>query len=90
VVGTLRHTGRVPAAATINLEHDAADADLRIEAPLLALWGAESVVGGLYDVLATWREKAVDVQGHALDCGHMLQEEAPAQTAAALIEFLRA
>jgi len=36
-------------------------------------------VGQLYDVLATWREKAIDVQGHALDCGHTLQEEAPAQ-----------
>jgi haloacetate dehalogenase len=78
------------AAATIDLEHDAADADRRVEVPLLALWGARGVVGQLYDVLATWREKAIDVQGHALDCGHTLQEEAPAQTAAALIDFLRA
>ena len=31
----------------------------------------------LYDVLATWREKAVDVGGRALPCGHTLQEEAP-------------
>ena len=28
-------------------------------------------------MLATWREKATDVSGRALDCGHTLQEEAP-------------
>ena len=46
------------AAATIDLEHDAADSDKRIEVPLLALWGAKGTVGALYDVLETWREKS--------------------------------
>lgn len=77
------------AAAGIDLEHDAADANRRVEAPLLALWGARGVVGQLYDVLDTWREKAADVRGRALDCGHGLQEEAPAETAAELLAFLR-
>ena len=77
------------AAATIDLEHDAADSERRVAAPLLALWGARGVVAELYDVLATWREKASLVEGRALDCGHSLQEEAPQQTADALIGFLR-
>lgn len=76
------------AAATIDLEHDAADADRKVIAPLLALWGARGTVGALYDVLATWREKAVDVRGRALDCGHGLQEELPEATAAELLAFL--
>lgn len=76
------------AAATIDLEHDAADHDRRVGAPLLALWGAKGVLGSLYDVLETWREKASDVSGHAIDCGHALQEEAPEATATALLEFL--
>ncbi|GJD99023.1 alpha/beta fold hydrolase [Methylobacterium isbiliense] len=76
------------AAATIDLEHDAADADRRVEAPLLALWGAKGTVGRTYDVLATWREKATDVSGHALDCGHTLQEERPDLVLAALADFL--
>jgi len=76
------------AAAGIDLEHDAADADARITAPLLALWGAKGTVGALYDVLETWREKAVDVRGHAIDCGHTLQEEAPEEVLAALLAFL--
>jgi haloacetate dehalogenase len=77
------------AAASIDLEHDAADAGRKVEAPLLALWGAKGVVGSLYDVLETWREKAVTVSGRALDCGHTLQEELPDQTAAELLGFLQ-
>ncbi|MBP2296566.1 alpha/beta fold hydrolase [Azospirillum rugosum] len=77
------------AAASIDLEHDAADADVRVSAPLLALWGAKGTVGALYDVLETWREKATDVRGRALDCGHTLQEEAPEETSAELLRFLK-
>ncbi len=78
------------AAATIDLAHDAADAERRIEAPLLALWGQRGLVGRSYDVLATWREKARDVRGHALPTGHYLPEEAPAAVSEALADFFRA
>ncbi len=79
------------AAAGIGLELDAADASAGriVNAPLLALWGAKGVVGQLYDVLATWRERASDVRGHALDCGHLLPEEAPDATYDALLAFFR-
>ena len=49
------------AAAWIDLDHDAADVDAQIMVPLLTLWGAKGTVGQLYDVLETWREKAIDV-----------------------------
>jgi haloacetate dehalogenase len=77
------------ASASIDLEHDAADAERRVEVPMLVLWGSKGVVGETYDVLATWREKANNVQGRALPCGHALQEEEPLLTAAALDAFLR-
>ncbi|WP_448208545.1 alpha/beta fold hydrolase [Azospirillum sp. sgz302134] len=77
------------AAASIDLEHDAADAGRKVTAPLLALWGAKGTVGALYDVLETWREKAVDVRGRALPCGHTLQEELPEETAGELLRFLK-
>lgn len=76
------------AAATIDLEHDATDAEKRIVVPLLALWGARGVVGTTYDVLETWRDKATDVRGRALDCGHTPQEEVPDGTLAELLAFL--
>ena len=76
------------AAAGIDLEHDAADNAARVQAPLLVLWGRDSVVGKLYDVLDTWREKALEVRGHAVSGGHTLQEESPGETAEALLGFL--
>jgi haloacetate dehalogenase len=75
------------AAAGIDLDHDAEDAEKRIEAPLLALWGAKGTVGHLYDVLQTWREKARHVEGRALPCGHTLQEEVPDETSKELLAF---
>lgn len=79
------------AAATIDLSHDAESdaAGIKVKAPLQALWGARGTVGALYDVLETWREKALRVEGRALDCGHTLQEELPDETAAEILAFLR-
>lgn len=77
------------AAASIDLAQDAEDAGRLIEAPLLALWGAEGLVGQLYDVKAVWKEKARRVAGQALPCGHFLPEEQPEATARALIAFFR-
>ena len=75
------------AAATIDLEHDIDDSDQKILCPLMALWGDKGLVGELYDVCATWREKAHSVTGSALPCGHFLPEEQPEETARLLVDF---
>ena len=75
------------AAITIDLEHDEADFDARIACPLLVLWGAEGLMHKSYDVLDTWRSKALDPQGRALDCGHFLPEEAPEETLREMLAF---
>jgi haloacetate dehalogenase len=76
------------AAATIDLEHDAADRDRRIECPLLVLWGELGAMHRLYDVPATWRDRAREVTAHSLPCGHFVPEEAPLETEVLLSEFL--
>lgn len=76
------------ASASIDLAHDSEDAERKVDAPLLALWGARGALGALFDVLATWREKARDARGRALDCGHTPQEEVPEETSAELRRFL--
>jgi haloacetate dehalogenase len=79
------------ASASIDLDHDAHDQreGRKIQAPVLALWGARGLVGKLYNVLEIWQEKAVEpVTGKALSCGHFVPEEAPEETIAALLEFL--
>ena len=76
------------AAASIDLKHDREDQTARIKAPLLAIWGEQSVVGELYDVKATWQEKANHVSGVALPCGHAIPEEAPAELTKHILRFL--
>jgi haloacetate dehalogenase len=68
------------ASAGIDLEHDRADvaAERRLEQPLRVLWGEHGVVGHCFDVLALWRERAEQVSGRGLPCGHYIAEEAPA------------
>jgi len=76
------------AAGTIDLEHDRADRGRKIDTPVLALWGAQAVVGRMFDCLADWREVANKVTGRAIDCGHFLPEEAPQETLAEIERFI--
>ena len=76
------------AAATVDQEHDVVSAGELIRCPLLVLWGAHGFVGRQYDVLRVWRRYASDVRGSAVDGGHFVPEERPAETAAALRDFL--
>ena len=77
------------AAASIDLEHDAADLGTKVTCPMLALWGAKGRIAQMFDVLATWRERATDVGGRALPCGHYVPEEAPEETFRELLAFFR-
>ena len=76
------------AAAGIDLVHDRKDQGRKLAMPVLALWARHSPVGTMFDCLADWREVARDVRGKALDCGHFLPEEKPAQVLAELRRFL--
>jgi haloacetate dehalogenase len=74
----------------IDRSHDEADraAGRRIGCPVLFLWAARDDMEDLYgDPLAIWREWGDDVRGQALDCGHHIAEEAPAELAALLTGF---
>lgn len=77
------------ASASIDLEHDRADvkAGHRLSMPLRVLWGQHGAVGRCFDVLALWRERATQVTGEALPCGHYLAEELPQQVAEHALNF---
>ena len=75
------------AAASIDLEHHTADADRKINCPLMVLWGEKGLIGRIYDPIAVLRDYAVDVSGRGVASGHFLPEEAPEETLAALVEF---
>ena len=79
------------ASASIDLDHDRADvaADRRLTQPLRVLWGAHGAVGKCFDVLALWRDRADDVSGRAVDCGHYVPEEAPDDIVREALAFFR-
>lgn len=79
------------ASAGIDLEHDRADvqAGRRLTQPLRVLWGEHGAVGRCFDVLALWRERATQVTGEALPCGHYLAEELPDQVAGQALNFFQ-
>ena len=79
------------ASATLDLAHDRADvaAGLRLAQPLRVLWGEHGAVGQCFDVLRLWRERAVDVSGACLPCGHYIAEEAPALLLAQAFDFFQ-
>ena len=75
------------AAVGIDLVHDEADLASRIPMPMLVLWGEKSHVNRSYRPIEAWRERASDVSGRMLPCGHYPAEQAPEETLAELLRF---
>lgn len=78
------------AAASIDLVHDAADLNKKIQCPLLVLWSEKGPFHRMLDVLETWKERADDVRGKALAAGHFLPEQIPNELVRELKVFLKA
>ncbi|GIH96156.1 alpha/beta fold hydrolase [Planobispora siamensis] len=79
--------------AGLGLDREADDADRRagrvVSCPTLFLWATRDDMEELYgDPLAIWRDWAPDVRGAAIESGHHLAEDAPAELAAELRRFL--
>jgi haloacetate dehalogenase len=79
------------AGASYDLRADEEDraAGRKIGCATLVLWGAAGIPGKSEAPLEIWRHWCTDVRGQAIDCGHFLAEEAPAETFAALLPFLK-
>lgn len=75
------------ASATIDLEHDAKDANIKVSCPVLAIWGEQGIIGKLFDPIALWSHKADDLITKAFSCGHYIPEEQPQETLDAFLEF---
>ncbi|HSI55655.1 MAG TPA: alpha/beta hydrolase [Ramlibacter sp.] len=79
------------ASAGVDLAHDREDiaAGARLSQPLRVLWGEHGAVGRCFDVLDLWRERAPQVTGRSLPCGHYIAEEAPALLQDEVLQFFR-
>ncbi len=77
------------AAATVDIADDERDLGKKLACPVLAIWGEYGKMHTLFDVLGTWKEKAANVRGHPVPCGHFIPEEAPDELLGDLLPFLR-
>jgi haloacetate dehalogenase len=79
------------AGATADLASDRADASAgrKITCPTLVLWGARGAIGKIFRPLETWRDLVASPRGRAIDSGHFIPEENPAETLHALRAFFR-
>jgi len=75
------------AAVSIDLEHDEADLHVKIPMPMLVLWGERSHVNRSFKPIEAWKERAADVRGKMLPCGHYPAEQVPDETYAELRAF---
>ena len=91
---TIRATCMDYRSIELDLAHDEADRGRKLTCQMLVLWGSNMdkrpgwQTGSRLDMLSTWRERASDVQGRAIDCGHFLAEEAPDETVKEILAFL--
>lgn len=91
---TIRATCMDYRAIELDLVHDEADRGHKLTCPVLVLWAGNMAkrpgwqTGKRLEILTAWRERAGDVRGKPLNCGHFLPEEAPEETAAEILAFL--
>ncbi|MEM7549820.1 MAG: alpha/beta hydrolase [Bacteroidota bacterium] len=74
------------ASKGIDMEHDKADADVKISVPTLVIWGKQSNTGN-FDYRTIWRNEADDVSFLELDAGHFIVEEKPQEVLEAILSF---
>ncbi len=77
------------AAIGIDLAHDEADLHRKLAMPALVLWGERSHVHRSFKPIEAWLERATDVRGKMLPCGHYPAEQLPDETYAELRAFFR-
>src|SRR5437867_3694827 len=77
------------AAVSIDLAHDEADLHRKLDIPVLLLWVELSHVNCSYQPIEAWLERASDVRGKMLPCGHYPAEQVPEETYTELLAFFR-
>jgi haloacetate dehalogenase len=76
------------AAASIDLNHDTADIDKRVQCPVLAFYGAAGQMAQLFDIPAEWRKRCADLSTSSLPGGHFFVDQFPRDVAQVLTDFL--
>jgi haloacetate dehalogenase len=77
------------AAASVDLDHDSADIDHRVECPTLVFYGSSGAMAKLFDIPREWRKRCRDVAEASLPGGHFFVDQYPDETTRKLRDFLK-
>ena len=75
------------AGASIDLVHDDADFDQKVNCPMLALWSSTGYVGRTQDPLKIWADYATNVRGHSLPAAITWRKKCPTRRTTPLKSF---
>jgi haloacetate dehalogenase len=78
------------AAGSVDFQHDAADLEAKVRAPVLAFFGSRGAMARLFDLPAEWRMRCANVSEASLPGGHFFVDQFPVETARVLSEYLAA
>ena len=84
---TIRSTCLDYRSVETDIKHDQVDFDRKLQCPVLVLWAGNMKkrpgwqTGNKLNMIEVWKEKAEEVQGEVINCGHFLPEEAPQKVA---------
>jgi haloacetate dehalogenase len=76
------------AAASIDLEHDAANIDRRVNCPALVFYGSTGQMAQLFDIPAEWRKRFSNSKDVTLPGGHFFVDQYPDDVAQMPSDFL--
>ncbi len=75
------------AGASIDLEHDRADLDRRVDCPSLAMWAGDGLMAQHFDFERIWAQRCTQLQTASVSGGHFFPDHNPADTARVLGDF---
>lgn len=76
------------AAANVDFLMDEKDLGKQVHIPALVLWGANGIMGKLFDMQETWSKTYPLLQSKPMSGGHFFVDQYPQETAEVLLEFL--
>lgn len=91
---TIRATCADYRSVAVDLENDGVDRGRKLDCPVLVLWGGVMPkrpgwqTGGSLEMMAVWKQRAENIRGKGLNCGHFIPEERPEELVSELLPFL--
>ena len=76
------------AAAAVDFALDEQDLERKVEVPALVLWGADGIMGKVFDMKDVWSTRFTDLETGSIPGGHFFVDQQSSETASRLLAFI--